>query len=92
LIIPFWLIFVQYRNNTGKGGIYLETIAAVHRNHFGEIISFVTSEGRIISYRKALSEAEDGLIHGVLATPDTDGKMSLIPATDQSFDHFPNLF
>ncbi|WHY75802.1 DUF3892 domain-containing protein [Neobacillus sp. WH10] len=70
----------------------METIDAVHRNHFGEIISFVTSEGRIISYRKALREVENGLIHGVLTTPDTDGKMALIPAADQSFDHFPNLF
>ncbi|MFJ7725625.1 DUF3892 domain-containing protein [Neobacillus sp. NPDC097160] len=70
----------------------METIAGVHRNHFGEIISFVTSGGRIISYRKALMEAENGLIQGVQTIHDTDGNMSLMPEPDQSFDQYPNLF
>ncbi|MEH7300651.1 DUF3892 domain-containing protein [Neobacillus drentensis] len=70
----------------------METIVALHRNHFGEIISFVTSEGRIISYRKALVEAENGLIQGIQAIEDGEGSVSLLPDQDQSFDHYPNLF
>jgi len=70
----------------------LESIAGVHRNHFGEIISFVTSGGRVISYRKALVEAENGLIQGVQTIEDIDGNMSLIPKHDQTFDQYPNLF
>lgn len=70
----------------------MESIVALHRNYFGEIINFVTSEGRIISYRKALQEAEDGLIQGVQAIEEEHGKMSLIPESDQSFDQFPDLY
>ncbi|ETI68463.1 DUF3892 domain-containing protein [Neobacillus vireti] len=70
----------------------METITGVHRNHFGDIISFVTSEGRIISYRKALAETENGFIQGVQSSEDSDGNLSLLPETDQSFDHYPNLF
>jgi hypothetical protein len=39
-----------------------EKLIAVQRNHQGEIMSFQTSGGRIISLRKALMEAEEGLI------------------------------
>jgi hypothetical protein len=39
-----------------------EKLIAVQRNHLGEIMSFQTSGGRIISFRKALMEAEEGLI------------------------------
>jgi hypothetical protein len=70
----------------------LETIVALHRNHFGDIISFVTSEGRVISYRKALIEAGDGIITGVHPQLDTNGHASLVPQQEQSFDHYPNLF
>ena len=42
-----------------------ERIVAVQKNIFGEIINFQTSSGRIISYRKALQEAESGNIAGV---------------------------
>ncbi|WP_312472952.1 DUF3892 domain-containing protein [Neobacillus sp.] len=70
----------------------METIAAVHRNHFGEIISFVTSGGRIISYRKALMDAENGLIQGIQAVQDMNGTISLMPETAQSFDHYPSVF
>jgi hypothetical protein len=70
----------------------VETLVALHRNHFGEIISFVTSTGRIISYRKALVEMESGFLQGVKTTEDTDGTMLLIPETEQTFDHFPELF
>ncbi|MGG1674724.1 hypothetical protein ACIFOT_03125 [Neobacillus sp. NRS-1170] len=70
----------------------METIVALHRNHFGEIISFVTSEGRIISYRKALLEAGSGQIHGISSVQGADGTISLTPESSQSFDDYPNLF
>lgn len=75
-----------------RGEFSVESIVALHRNHFGEIISFVTSEGRIISYRKAVMDAENGLIHGVQTTEAPDGIISLIPEPEQSFDDYPNLF
>jgi hypothetical protein len=70
----------------------VETVVALHRNHFGEIISFVTSGGRVISYQKALMEAADGMITGVQATEDYDGSQVLSPNQEQTFDHLPNLF
>jgi hypothetical protein len=70
----------------------VETVVALHRNHFGEIISFVTSGGRVISYQKALMEAANGVIQGVQATEGFDGKLVLSPEQEQSFDHFPNFF
>jgi hypothetical protein len=70
----------------------VEKLVAIHRNHFGDIISFVTSEGRVISYRKALMEAESGLLHGVQSKIDTDGHSYLMPDMEQSFDLYPNLF
>jgi hypothetical protein len=70
----------------------VEKLVAIHRNHFGDIISFVTSEGRVISYRKALMEAESGLLDGVQAKIDTHGHVYLMPDMEQSFDHYPNLF
>lgn len=50
-----------------------EKIIAVQRNCFGDIISFQTSGGRIISYRKALDEVETGLIGGVEIIEVRDG-------------------
>jgi len=41
----------------------MEHIIKVQRNYKGDIISFETSEGRIISYRKALMETEEKLFH-----------------------------
>ncbi|KGM45884.1 DUF3892 domain-containing protein [Neobacillus niacini] len=71
----------------------METVVGIHRNHFGEIISFVTSGGRVISYQKALMEAANGDITGVLAAEDHHGNLVLSPEQqDQSFDHYPNLF
>jgi hypothetical protein len=70
----------------------VEKLVALHRNHFGDIISFVTSEGRIISYQKALMEAEGGIIQGVQTREDLDGHKYLMPEQDQSFDLYPNLF
>ncbi|TCN23126.1 hypothetical protein EV146_109286 [Mesobacillus foraminis] len=42
-----------------------EQLVAVYKNHAGDVISFQTSGGRIISYRKALQEAEEGTITGI---------------------------
>jgi hypothetical protein len=70
----------------------VETVVGLHRNHFGDIISFVTSGGRVISYQKALMEAASGVIQGVQATEDYDGKLILSPEQEQSFDLYPNLF
>lgn len=70
----------------------METVVGLHRNHFGDIISFVTSGGRVISYQKALMEAANGIIQGVQATEDQDGRVILSPEQDQSFDHYPNFF
>ncbi|MFB3163051.1 hypothetical protein ABLO26_17005 [Neobacillus sp. 179-J 1A1 HS] len=70
----------------------METVVGLHRNHFGDIISFVTSGGRVISYQKALMEASVGVIQGIQAAEDHDGKLVLNPEQEQSFDHFPNLF
>jgi hypothetical protein len=70
----------------------LEKFIAIHRNHFGEIISFVTSNGRIISYQKAIMEVENGLIEGILKKEDSDGNSYLQPAFESSFDDLPNTF
>ncbi|MGM0899824.1 MAG: DUF3892 domain-containing protein [Bacillota bacterium] len=42
-----------------------EELTGLYRNNAGDIISFLTSEGRVISYRKALMEAEEGTLTGV---------------------------
>ncbi|MEH7093392.1 DUF3892 domain-containing protein [Neobacillus vireti] len=70
----------------------MEIITAVHRNHSGVIINFVTSEGRVISYRKALMDVEQGLIRGIQTFKDTNGRLSLMPEFELSFDRYPNLF
>jgi hypothetical protein len=75
-----------------KGEVKLEKFIAIHRNHFGEIISFVTSNGRIISYQKAIMEVENGVIEGVLKKEDSDGHSYLQPEFESSFDNLPNTF
>lgn len=70
----------------------MEKIVALHRNHFGHIISFQTSTGRIISYRKAIHEVENGLIDGVELDTDVNGEMFLSPTTDETFDEFPQIY
>lgn len=70
----------------------METIIALHRNHFGEIISFITSADRVISYQKALMEVENGNIQGLHIAEEANGTISLIPDSAPSFDHLPNLF
>lgn len=41
-----------------------EFLVGVQKNNYGEIMSFQTSTGRIISYRKALQEIEQGNLTG----------------------------
>lgn len=72
--------------------ILLEKIVALHRNHFGDIISFQTSEGRIISYRKAIQEVENGLIDGLQVDSNDEGIISLTPTSTASFDEFPQIY
>ncbi|MFE8702146.1 DUF3892 domain-containing protein [Cytobacillus sp. FJAT-54145] len=68
-----------------------EQIVAVHRNHFGDIISFKTSSGRIISYRKAIEEVETGVISGIVVE-EPEGTPYLTPATADNFDDFPTMY
>lgn len=70
----------------------MESVVGLHRNHFGKIISFVTSTGRVISYRKALMEVENGIIQGVQTKEDANGHMVLSPELEETFDDYPNLF
>ncbi|PAE24513.1 DUF3892 domain-containing protein [Bacillus sp. 7894-2] len=69
-----------------------EQLTAVYRNNNGEIISFQTSGGRIISYRKALMEAEEGVIEGIHINEYEDGSRQLNPSDVSSFDDFPSLY
>ncbi|KAA9021839.1 DUF3892 domain-containing protein [Niallia endozanthoxylica] len=66
-----------------------EQLVAIQRNHFGDIISFQTSTGRVISYRKALQEAEEGIIDGVNIKEGHDGSSYLTPGMISSFDEYP---
>jgi hypothetical protein len=70
----------------------MDTIIALHRNDSGEIISFQTSSGRIISYRKALMEAESGQLNGVVVAFHTDGRRTLSPEGEGSFEEFPQIY
>ena len=66
-----------------------EQLVALQRNHFGDIINFQTSAGRIISYRKALQEVEEGAIDGVNIQEDHDGSTYLTPGMISSFNEYP---
>ncbi|WP_141434073.1 DUF3892 domain-containing protein [Bacillus sp. 03113] len=69
----------------------MEQIVAVYRNHFGEIISFQTSEGRVISYQKALQEVEKGQISGVALLEEND-VITLHPLSKNDFDDYPTIY
>ncbi|WP_077213717.1 DUF3892 domain-containing protein [Bacillus dakarensis] len=69
-----------------------EKLVAVQRNYFGDIISFQTSEGRIISYRKALQEVEQGNIVGVEIIEQQDGHLSLETQSADGFDQYPTIY
>lgn len=66
-----------------------EQIVALQRNNFGEIISFKTSFGRVISYRKAMQEVQEGIIDGIHVQENNDGSVYLIPETTNSFNEYP---
>ncbi|WP_139378390.1 DUF3892 domain-containing protein [Mesobacillus jeotgali] len=69
-----------------------EQLVAVHKNNAGEIISFQTSSGRIISYRKALMEATAGNISGVNINEGTEGLSSLISSDGSDFLAYPDIY
>ncbi|WP_174732896.1 DUF3892 domain-containing protein [Mesobacillus harenae] len=68
-----------------------EILIAVHKNHHGDIISFQTSEGRIISYRKAWLEADSGKITGVSLAGAENSAQTLIPLTG-TFEEYPRIY
>ena len=70
----------------------LEKFISIHRNHSGDIINFVTSADRVISYRKALMDVENGLIEGIKKVEDANGNPYLLPDNNVSFDDLPNTF
>ena len=69
-----------------------EQLVAIHKNSSGEIISFQTSSGRIISYRKAMLEASTGTISGVNIYDGADGTTSLVSADGSGFEQYPNIY
>ncbi|MBS8264606.1 hypothetical protein DYI25_09170 [Mesobacillus boroniphilus] len=69
-----------------------EQLVAIHKNSSGEIISFQTSSGRIISYRKALLEANTGIISGVNIYEGGDGTTSLVSEDGSGFEQYPDIY
>lgn len=69
-----------------------EEITAVYRNHFGDIISFHTSRGRIISYQKAIQEVMEEKISGVNIVESEDGSVALSSLEDDEFNQFPSYY
>ncbi|GIP39737.1 hypothetical protein J31TS4_30170 [Paenibacillus sp. J31TS4] len=51
-----------------------ETFVAVQKNGDGDIQSFQTSSGRVLSYEEALQEVHSGQIAGVNAFKGRDGE------------------
>ncbi|WP_064091386.1 DUF3892 domain-containing protein [Rossellomorea aquimaris] len=72
----------------------MEEITKVQRNYLGEVISFQTSTGRIISYRKAVLEASEGLLQGVAVLENEWGESELTSEglNDTSFNEYPTIF
>jgi regulatory protein YycI of two-component signal transduction system YycFG len=68
-----------------------EQLTGVYRNNAGDIISFLTSEGRVISYRKALMETEEGTLSGV-NIEETDATESSIGFESTFVDQLPELY
>lgn len=54
-----------------------ETFVAVQKNHEGAIINFKTSTGRVLSYRKAMMEVENGTISGAYVWSGENGECSI---------------
>ncbi|WP_456274303.1 DUF3892 domain-containing protein [Bacillus sp. AK031] len=72
----------------------MEEITRIQRNHDGQIISFQTTSGRIISYQKAIMEAQEGIITGVYVEVDGEGTTQLTNSynDDGGFSHLPAIF
>jgi len=70
----------------------LEKIIAVERNHLGDIISFKTSNGRVISYRKALLDIETGVIDGVEVVENERKEEDLSFSIIDNFDNYPPIY
>ncbi|MEQ2528464.1 hypothetical protein EKG37_12620 [Robertmurraya yapensis] len=66
-----------------------DEIISVHRNHSGDIISFRTSQGRFISYRKALLEAQNEQISGVNLIESDEGQPLF---NHEEFDELPSFY
>ncbi|WP_409251111.1 DUF3892 domain-containing protein [Bacillus sp. SCS-153A] len=72
----------------------MEEITKIQRNHDGQVIGFQTSTGRIISYQKALMEAQDGVLSGVRIEYDGEGVSQLANSYtgDVTFSEYPEIF
>ncbi|AYV66800.1 DUF3892 domain-containing protein [Niallia circulans] len=70
----------------------MEKIVAVERNYMGDIISFKTSNGRVISYRKALLDIETGIIDGVEIMENEREQEDLPYSIIDNFDNYPPIF
>ncbi|MBQ6449125.1 DUF3892 domain-containing protein [Cytobacillus oceanisediminis] len=70
----------------------MEKIIAVERNHLGDIISFKTSNGRVISYRKALLDIETGVIDGVEVVENERKEEDLSFSIIDNFDNYPPIY
>jgi len=70
----------------------MEKIIAVERNHLGDIISFKTSNGRVISYRKALLDIETGVINGVEVVENERKEEDLSFSIIDNFDNYPPIY
>jgi len=68
-----------------------EQLTGVYRNNEGEIISFLTSSGRVISYRKALMEAEEGMITGV-NLQESDSSDSSVTFESTAINSLPEIY
>jgi hypothetical protein len=68
-----------------------EQITGVYRNNAGDVISFLTSEGRVISYRKALMEAEEGTLTGV-NIEDKDSSQPPLGFESSFINQLPELY
>ena len=63
----------------------MEEITRIQRNDKGQIINFQTSSGRIISYQKAVMEAQEGILSGVNVEVDGDGSAQLTNSYNDDF-------
>ncbi|WP_168413055.1 DUF3892 domain-containing protein [Bacillus salacetis] len=72
----------------------MEEITKIQRHPNGQIISFQTSTGRIISYQKAVMEANEGLLAGVSVDFDEEGFSQLADNYNQgsAFSDLPEIF